>query len=143
MDYPTKCLTLGLGGMKDSCLLSQSLRLEEDFSAEGLIPMTSSELDAVIQYTMNERVQRGSAEQIITGFDKESLIRSKTAAVLQNALFSHLSRTGAEKEKRENSRSAQIRDHTIAGVKTRQEAQRIVISALQQKISTLSQLNHK
>ena len=137
VDYPTKCLTLGLGGMKDSCLLSQSFQLEEDLSAEGLIPMTSSELDAIFQYAINERVHKGSAEQIITGFDKESLIRSKNAAVLQNALFSHLSRTDFGKEKRENAQSVQIRDHTIAGAKTRQEAQRIVISALQQKISTL------
>ena len=137
VDYTKKCLALGLGGMKNSCLVSQSFQLEDDLSAEGLIPMKSSDLDAILQYAIYERVQKGSAEDIITGFDKESLIESKNAEVLESALFSHLSRTVFGKEKQENAGSAQHRVHTIAGAKTRDEAQRIVMSALLQKISTL------
>ena len=137
VDYTSKCITLDLGGMKDSCLVSQSFQSEEIVFAEGLIPMKSLELDAIVQFAINERVQKDSVNHIITGFDKESLIGSKNAGVLRMGLFSHLSRTGLGNEKQENVRSSQVQDPTIAGAKTRQEAQRIVMSALAQKISTL------
>lgn len=137
VDYTTECLALGLGGMENSCLASQSFQLEEDLCAEGLIPMRVSDLDAILQYAMDERVRKKSGEHIITGFDRESLIGSNNTGVLKSALFSHLSRTGLGKEEQENARPTQVQGHTIAGAKTRQEAQRIVMLALQQKISTL------
>ncbi len=137
VDDTTKCVTVDLGGMKDSCLVSQSFQSEEDLFAEGLIPMKISDLDAILQYAIDERVQKVSVDHIITGFDRESLMGSKNAGVLEKALFSHLPRTGLGNEKQENVPSSQVRDQTIAGGKTRQEAQRTVISALQHKISTL------
>ena len=136
-DHTSKCVTLDLGGMKDSCLVSQTFQSEQTLFAEGLIPMNSTEFDAIVQYAIHERIQKGFVKHIITGFDKESLKESKNAGILKKALFSHLSRKDHGNKKQENVRLPQARDPTIAGAKTRQEAQQTVISALQQKISTL------
>ena len=133
-EYQAKCVALDLGGMKNSSLVAQGFQSEKPLFTEGLVPMTNLEMDVILEYALT---RKASVNHIITGFDRRSLIVSDNAAVLKIPLFSHLSRAEIENERQSHVPSSRIPDQTIASAKSRQEAQQIVISALQQKISTL------
>ena len=133
----SKCVTLELGGMKDSILLAQSFESEKTLSAEGLVPMMAVELEALLEYSMTVEANSCPSRHIVSGFDRDSITGSENHRVLNRPLLSHLTQSDIGHEDQLIVASSQIVDENIVDAKSRQEASRIVISALQQKISTL------
>lgn len=81
-DFTTKCITLGLSGMKDSTLVYQSGESEKCLAAQGLVPMTNADLDTFLEYALMAQPKDYFGHHIISGFDRESLEGSENHGAL-------------------------------------------------------------
>ena len=136
-EYVNKCITLDLGGTNTSSLNACGVQPEKDLEAQGLVPMTNAELDAMLEYAMNAQAKGYPGHHVISGFDRTSLEGSEYYSALDMPLFNHLPRDDTENEEKNNVPTSQVADKHIADGTSREEAQKIVTSALQHKISTL------
>ena len=135
--YVNMCITIDLGGVKDPTLNPYDVRPEKDLEAQGLVPLTNAELDTLLEYAISTRAKGHPSHHVISGFDRTSLEGSDNQGALDMPLFSHLPQDPTENGEEENVPTSHDADKHIADATSREEAQKIVISALQHKISTL------
>ena len=131
-----KCVSLNVGGLANSGFLLTNSKVEQDLLCQGFLPIETNELHALLDYAMTKQASGDSYEQIFAGFDTQSMADSENKEGFEHPQFIHMSQLDVRQVDTPAAVLTPVSEETLEDAKTPVDARRIVVSALQHKIST-------
>lgn len=92
-DSSTHYISLNLGMIDESDIIALNPDLQRSVIRSGCIALKLDELFALLTYAMGGQAQRDGLNQVVIGFDRQSIQESSRFDLLDTALFSQLSYT--------------------------------------------------
>ena len=89
-DSPTRYLTIDLGMIEHTRIMDSYPERRSSHLREGLIPLKLEQVLKLVEYCMSQDNSLGGKRQLVTGFNRESLIRQNCQMNLRNPMFVHL-----------------------------------------------------
>jgi hypothetical protein len=127
-------IAINLDAMKESGVLLRINKLDEMINAQGVIPLSNSNLFALLEYAMSKQAREDKCHQIVVGFNRESLTRASRLHTLENPMLSHLPRHDVASSKALTSETSL---ETIAAAQNIKELQDAIAESMVLQISTL------
>ena len=133
---PRKFMRVDLSGMEDSCLTVSDPDSEQKLIREGLIPMTETQLALLLQYAIDSQNSDQDPQWLISGFDRLSVAKSRNKVALDDPFFNHVGPLNTDLGQDQVPQISNDQVTSIEHAETPEEAQRIVVAALVQKLSS-------
>ena len=139
---PPRFVCLNIGGLRLSGFMDVKAKLQKILLPQGLLPAKSEEFFALLDYAIRQGEGEVFSEHIFTGFDKQSLAGCESRQAFEHPRFAHLTWADIQREERPAVTPAKVNEETLEDAMTPADARRIVVSALQHKISTFVTMDH-
>ncbi|KAL8717594.1 MAG: hypothetical protein Q9225_005174 [Loekoesia sp. 1 TL-2023] len=141
VDSPTQYVSLNLGMIDESDIIAQNPDLRRSVIRSGCIPLKLGELFALLAYAMSGQIRHDGLNQVVMGFDRQSISESSRSDLLGTALFSQLSYTEEGTDLWPTAQTSQTVDKSIARAASLEEIHEIMAAAIVQQISSLLAIN--
>ena len=141
--YPgTNCVSINLGPMKETGVLARDSKLEQVLSRQGFIPLTNADMFAILDYAMSGKAGQDKCNQIIIGFNRDSLTGSDNEYMLSNPMLRHLPKSKALLTNNKQAQAILSPKEALARASNADEARSVIAHHISQKVSTLCAIEH-
>ena len=131
-----KYVQVYLSGMQDSGYIVSDPHSEKATMSEGLVPMTETELDVILQSAMSPRNPDLRPQWMFFGFDRISVTLSDNQVALDSPLFVHVGPVETSGSNAAKSPASRVDVKSFEHAKSREDAQKIAATALITQISS-------
>ena len=135
----TSCVSINLGPMKETGVLARDSKLEQILSRQGFIPLTNTDMFTVVEYAMSGKARQDN--QIVIGFNRDSLTGSDNEHMLSNPMLNHLPKSKLLLTNGEQAQAVLSPKEALAMASNADEARSIIAHYISQKVSTLVALD--
>ena len=127
-----------IGASKNFNIVSQDMQSINSLDQQAILSISSTDFYSLLDYATSSEAKSNNSEVIITGFDAESLIKATYNHVLKNPILNHMRHPEELRKEKSTEPSLSAAEESLTDAKTEIEARRIVTTALQHKISSVT-----
>ena len=130
------CVSLDIGSIEDARI--NNSKRDQNLARHGLIPLKPDELLSLLEYAMSPQAAQDRYQQIVTGFDAESLSQVEIAnANTGSPLFCHVGQSSGEGSPRPNSTVAKPLRTVVSESSDAAEVHEAITATIAKKLSKL------
>lgn len=131
------------GVVEDIGVVAGDEKARKILERQGFLSMTAQNVIGLVDYALSEEGTRRGCNEIVSGFDRQSIQQGDHSDTWENPLFSHIPQMESDQLASSSEKATESIESSLARAATREDAEAVVSHAIAVKIGTLVALGEE